>query len=1850
MKPSRFFLFTVLITLSVSFIFSEPEQPHFRLEGTPSSLFNGSVDVIYGSYCEEETDLILQGSSPFAFSRSYSSGLNDNGTLRWGWSGSHMSYVTILQDPSSSNINAHPYPTWSRATVLQPLGSMAFFSAVNKRNGDMFKIDMGQHSHGLTNCGSGEIGGRTSVKNHVLSTTGGGKWGCLQKGSGAKIHYKERGSGFYVVESQDFADGNKFLYDYHPYDQRLTKTKITDSSKKKVFGWADHDIRGAENYKITGHSGQWVHYSFFRHDYGKERYYLSKVTSSDSVDTNYTYELNSPWYRGKIIRRDAPEGRYLETEYYGHKTNMVGDVPIDVNAHKDDLRIGRVRQQKAPVGTDATPVIVSRFFYDLYRDKQHRFAAGSTTVFNALNHKSIYRFNYYHRLTSIERYQNQAIAFTENTVWGDDIGVDAANLIASYTANRNKKTALSRTLKYDDRGNVIEERLWGNLTGKKTELFSLDSKGVPKEAGIESYKITQTYSNDGFNLLLSKVEDNGRAIYYTYKPGSDVLVSEKLFWQGRQVSRSFYEYDADGIFIRSFQDDGQGSALSDLAGVSQRIITSVTPSKAVTTFGLPVEEREDCLDLASGQVITMKKIISHYGNLARLSYQEFYGANNSYLYTISYVYDEKGRVIEERDSRGRVIQSRYDANGNKVFSQGPCFDFYTEQLYDYSNRLIRKEQVHHNGKRLVETFRYDYLGQKVFSVDSSGRETKYVYDELGRLVEVINPQTAFSSGLKSGRKRFKYDFMGNCVEVENERGFRSYYSFNGRSEQLCVEHEGSFEKELHLYNLDGTLRKQIDKSGSYSLYTYDYKGRVILTENYDASDRFLSSTSENYSFFNLLSSTDEEGRIISYEYDGAGRLICQKQGYSKVEFGYDVMGNQNKVVTYFGENKTDFMCVLKEYDLFSQLVKESKQGSDGKLQLYTSYLYDERGNCTHLIKEGDGGISETVTTYDSQNRVIKVIDPVGSVSYTHYDDTFHMPDGRRVVQRVDIDKLGFITESYINFFDKAEKIIRKSPVGVVLDQVDNSYDLLGNLQKSKHLLYHNEKPLYIVTTRYWHDSQNRLCRLEEAVGTKEQKVTSYEYGANGKLRKEIRPNLTQINYHYNGLGRLVKKEALNGAFGYNFKHDRSGRLLEVENIKESTSSKRLYDECGRVVRESLENGLVMEFAYDRMGRCSLLTLPDSSSVIYKHNALFMTEISRLSSAGKTLYTHSYLENDLSGRITKEMLIGRLGVVQQRWDKMGRQVKLSTPFHQWAIPNNGFDAHGNLLEIGGKDLFGSFQNNFSYDGMYHLSKERGSVKHDYSYDSRHNRRIKDGKKHLLSKVDTLLDDGEASYAYDASGLPIRCDKGEKVIHYSYDPLNRLTSMTEQESYRYCYTYDSFDRRMSKTAFSWNSIEAKWKKEKEERYLYQGEREIGSVNEAGAVLEFRILGRGRAAEIGATIALELQGNTYAPLHDHRGSIIGLIDIKSKDVTEGYRFTAFGEEAQSTSTNLKSPWRYGSKRVDEESGFIYFGRRYYLPSQGRWLTPDPLGFKAGPNLYAYVSANPFFYLDLFGLYEVKDKDSKRSPRSKRKSSRFFSNLLKAPGRFLEGLGRQLPATRYARESMQRIGQALKGGSLLDKPTQCLDHDSCREKGYYEKFGRGNSVKKEAVMLILGQLQSYLSTKQVAEELSKLHGSASVHTTLNPTSGLPCDLTGSSFLKMEHASDIVKAVVTNIRHRIDDLGGINGGGRISMYAHSQGAIIYSVASNYLTKKERDMVDLTTFGGGRMVKDSAAGSVRNIVSKNDPVPFLTDSLGILTQSNVTLISGSPGTIFGMDHGIRGDAYWGEISRESREYCERWGI
>ncbi|KXF77916.1 hypothetical protein ATN84_24890 [Paramesorhizobium deserti] len=79
--------------------------------------------------------------------------------------------------------------------------------------------------------------------------------------------------------------------------------------------------------------------------------------------------------------------------------------------------------------------------------------------------------------------------------------------------------------------------------------------------------------------------------------------------------------------------------------------------------------------------------------------------------------------------------------------------------------------------------------------------------------------------------------------------------------------------------------------------------------------------------------------------------------------------------------------------------------------------------------------------------------------------------------------------------------------------------------------------------------------------------------------------------------------------------------------------------------------------------------------------------------------------------------------------------------------------------------------------------------------------------------------------------------------------------------------------------------------------------------------------------------------------------------------YGGTALAKGRSQLDLDIKR-YRFTGRERDQATGLYHIGMRTYIPSMGRWLTPDPAGTIDGPNLYAYVGANPTTYTDPSGL----------------------------------------------------------------------------------------------------------------------------------------------------------------------------------------------------------------------------------------------------------------------------------------------
>jgi RHS repeat-associated protein len=65
--------------------------------------------------------------------------------------------------------------------------------------------------------------------------------------------------------------------------------------------------------------------------------------------------------------------------------------------------------------------------------------------------------------------------------------------------------------------------------------------------------------------------------------------------------------------------------------------------------------------------------------------------------------------------------------------------------------------------------------------------------------------------------------------------------------------------------------------------------------------------------------------------------------------------------------------------------------------------------------------------------------------------------------------------------------------------------------------------------------------------------------------------------------------------------------------------------------------------------------------------------------------------------------------------------------------------------------------------------------------------------------------------------------------------------------------------------------------------------------------------------------------------------------------------------------APHQSSPKAPGTTVAFLYYGLRYYNPTDGRWPSRDPIGENGGINLYGYVGGDPINAVDPQGLWQI-------------------------------------------------------------------------------------------------------------------------------------------------------------------------------------------------------------------------------------------------------------------------------------------
>ena len=134
------------------------------------------------------------------------------------------------------------------------------------------------------------------------------------------------------------------------------------------------------------------------------------------------------------------------------------------------------------------------------------------------------------------------------------------------------------------------------------------------------------------------------------------------------------------------------------------------------------------------------------------------------------------------------------------------------------------------------------------------------------------------------------------------------------------------------------------------------------------------------------------------------------------------------------------------------------------------------------------------------------------------------------------------------------------------------------------------------------------------------------------------------------------------------------------------------------------------------------------------------------------------------------------------------------------------------------------------------------------------------------------------------------------------------------------------------------------------------------------------------------------TYFYHPDHLSSASWITDLSGQPV-QHLQYKPFGGDyidQQAPNTDYSERFRFTGKERDAETGYDYFGARYYSSSLGIWLSVDPMSDKY-PSLspYVYCADNPVLFFDPDGREKIDAfGNDKKNARQKNACARYKDN----------------------------------------------------------------------------------------------------------------------------------------------------------------------------------------------------------------------------------------------------------------------
>ncbi|EYY37410.1 RHS element core protein, partial [Escherichia coli] len=930
----------------------------------------------------------------------------------------------------------------------------------------------------------------------------------------------------------------------------------------------------------------------------------------------------------------------------------------------------------------------------------------------------------------------------------------------------------------------------------------------------------------------------------------------------------------------------------------------------------------------------------------------------------------------------------------------------------------------------VRGFTYDaeHAGRMVAHHYAGRPESRYRYDDTGRVTEQVNPE----------RLDYRFEYGQGRVTITD--------SLN-RREVLYTEGEGGLKRVVKKEHADGSItHSEYDEAGRLKAQT-DAAGRRTEYRLHMASGKLTSvilpdGRTVRYGYnsqLQLTSVTYPDGLCSSRKYDRQGRLA------------EETSRNGNITCWFYDFSRSGLPCAVEDGTGVRRRITRNRYG---QLLAFTDcsgyttrYEYDRYGQQIAVHREE--GIS-TYSSYNPRGQMVSQKDAQGRETRYEYSAAGDLtatvsPDGKR--STIAYDKRG-------------------RPVSVTEGGLTRSmgYDAAGRIT-----VLTNENGSQ-STFRY--DPVDRLTEQRGFDG----RTQRYHYDLTRKLTQSEDEGLITL-WHYDASDRITHR-TVNGEPAEQWQYDEHGWLTTLSHTSEGhrVSVHYGYDDKGRLTseRQTVENPETGELlwqhetkhAYNEQGLANRVT-PDSLPPVewLTYGSGYLAGM-KLGGTPLVEYTRDRLHRETVrsfGSMAGSNAAYELTSTYTPAGQLQSQHLNSLVYDR----DYGWNDNGDLVRISGPRQ----TREYGYSATGRLESVRTlapdlDIRIPYATDPAGNR-LPDPELHPDSTLtawpdNRIAEDAHYVYHYDEYGrltektdrIPtgvIRTDD-ERTHHYHYDSQHRLVFHTRiqhgEPLVESRYLYDPLGRRMAKRVWrrerdltGWMSLSRKpeetwygWDGDRlttvqtdttRIQTVYQpgsfaplirietdnGEREKaqcrslaeklqqeGSEDGHGVVFPAELVGlldrlegeirancvssesRQWLAQCGLTVerlAAQIEP-VYLPerkIHlyhcDHRGLPLALIS-EDGNTAWSAEYDEWGNQLNEENPHhLHQPYRLPGQQYDKESGLYYNRHRYYDPLQGRYITPDPIGLRGGWNMYQYP-LNPIQVIDPMGLDAIENMTS--------------------------------------------------------------------------------------------------------------------------------------------------------------------------------------------------------------------------------------------------------------------------------------